>query len=169
MLSASSCRRAPDDGTLRSAVHLGKERVLDEDVGFGIRQLVDIAERALSPGINDPTTAVQVIDQLHDLLRRLVTRSLPPRQVATDSGRLAVDVPQPTLADYLALAVDEIAYWGADVERVQARLAVMLRDLLDAAVPQHQPAVRRALDSFSEHPGGARVGPEPEPTDTGLR
>ena len=63
MLSASSCRRAPDDGTLRSAVHLGKERVLDEDVGFGIRQLVDIAERALSPGINDPSTAVQAIER----------------------------------------------------------------------------------------------------------
>ncbi len=45
--------------------------------GFGLRQLLDIALRALSPGVNDPTTAVQVIDQLHDLLRRLAARPLP--------------------------------------------------------------------------------------------
>ena len=77
----------PDDDALRAAVHVGKERALDEDVGFGLRQLVDIAERALSPGINDPTTAVQVIDQLHDLLRRLATRPLLPRQCVDRSGR----------------------------------------------------------------------------------
>lgn len=159
----------PDEATLRSHVHLGKERSLDEDVGFGLRQLVDIAERALSPGINDPTTAVQVIDQLHDLLRRLVSRPLPPRQLVTDSGRLAVDVPQPSLADYLALAVDEIAHWGADVVRVQQRLGVMLRDLEDAAIPAHQPVVRRALESFYEHSSGRGTRRSPEPTDTGLR
>jgi uncharacterized membrane protein len=159
----------PDDGTLRSHIHLGNERSTDEDVGFGLRQLVDIAERALSPGINDPTTAVQVVDQLHDLLRRLVTRPLAPRQVLTESGRLAVDVPQPSVADYLALAVDEIAHCGADVERVQQRLAVMLRDLLDAALPQHRDAVRGALASFSAHDHDPRVSPDPEPTDTGLR
>ncbi|HEY0642443.1 MAG TPA: DUF2254 family protein, partial [Nocardioides sp.] len=162
-------RGRPDEGSLRSHVHLGNERSSDEDVGFGLRQLVDIAERALSPGINDPTTAVQVIDQLHDLLRRLVTRPLAPRQVVTTSGRLAVDVPQPSLADYLALAVDEIAHWGADVDRVQQRLAVMLRDLQDAAVPQHREAVRGALASFGARGHDVRVGPEPEPTDTGLR
>ena len=159
----------PDDGTLRSHIHLGNERSTDEDVGFGLSQLVDIAERALSPGINDPTTAVQVVDQLHDLLRRLVTRPLAPRQVLTESGRLAVDVPQPSVADYLALAVDEIAHCGADVERVQQRLAVMLRDLLDAALPQHRDAVRGALASFSAHDHDPRVSPDPEPTDTGLR
>lgn len=159
----------PDEGSIRSHVHLGNERSTDEDVGFGLRQLVDIAERALSPGVNDPTTAVQVIDQLHDLLRRLVTRPLAPRQVVTDSGRLVVDVPQPTVADYLALAVEEIAHSGADVERVHTRLGVMLRDLLDAALPQHRGAVSKALDSCSGHDRGSRVRGEPEPTDTGLR
>ncbi len=158
-----------DDEAICSHVHLGSERTMDEDVGFGLRQLVDIAERALSPGVNDPSTAVQVIDQLHDLLRRLATRPLPPRQVVSDSGRLAVDVPQPGLDDYLALAVDEIAHWGGDVDRIRARLGVMLRDVLEAALPAHQPAVRRALDSFATRSGDTRVGPEPEPTDTGLR
>lgn len=159
----------PDEAAIRSHVHLGKERSTDQDVGFGFRQLVDIAERALSPGVNDPTTAVQVIDQLHDLLRRLVTRPLPPWQLVTDSGRLAVDVAQPTFAHYLALAVDEIAHWGADVERVQARLAVMLRDLQGVALPAHEPAVRRAVEAFADHPPDSRAGTDPEPTDSGLR
>jgi uncharacterized membrane protein len=158
----------PDEGALRAAVHVGKERALDEDVGFGLRQLVDIAERALSPGINDPTTAVQVIDQLHDLLRRLVTRPLLPRQCVDSSGGLAVHVPQPGLADLIGLAVDEIAHWGADDDRVQRRLGVMLRDLHAAALPVHRETVEQALDSFS---GGTslRPGRVPEPTDDGLR
>jgi uncharacterized membrane protein len=159
----------PDDAALRAHVHLGKERTLDEDVGFGLRQLVDIAERALSPGVNDPTTAVQVIDQIHDLLRRLATRPVLARQEVTGAGRLAVHVPQPDLADHLALAVDEIAYWGADVERVQRRLAVMLRDLYDAAIPPHRPAVERALESFASRSPSQPTAPRPEPTDTGLR
>ncbi|CAN5545897.1 DUF2254 domain-containing protein [soil metagenome] len=159
----------PADGAFHQHVHLGKERTLDEDVGFGLRQLVDIAERALSPGVNDPTTAVQVIDQLHDLLRRLATRPLPPRQEVTESGRLAVHVPQPVLADYLALAVNEIAHWGEDVERVQHRLGVMLRDLYDAAIPSHRQTVGLALESFSDRSSDRRTSPTPEPTDTGLR
>ncbi len=159
----------PDDDTLRSGVHLGKERTLDEDVGFGLRQLVDIAERALSPGVNDPTTAVQVIDQLHDLLRRLATRPLLPRQEVTDAGRLAVHVPQPSLADYLTLAIDEIAHCGADVERVQQRLGVLLRDLSDAAIPAHRTAVARALEAFADRASSRTTRRSPEPTDIGLR
>ena len=68
---------------------------MDQDVGFGLRQLVDIAERALSPGINDPTTAVQAIDHLHDIVRRLATRALPPRQRVGDDGTSVLSVPQP--------------------------------------------------------------------------
>jgi uncharacterized membrane protein len=161
--------RPPDDGPLLAAVHLGKERTLDEDVAFGLRQLVDIAERALSPGINDPSTAVQVIDQLHDLLRRLVTRPLPPRQHPGRAGRLAVHVPQPDLEDLIGLAVDEIAHCGAEVDRVPRRLGVMLRDLRDAALPQHRPCVTRALESFSHRFPGLSTEHEPEPTDSGLR
>ena len=127
------------------AVELGTERSLDEDVGFGFRQLVDIAERALSPGTNDPSTAVQAIDQLHDLLRHLATRPLPPRQRFTQAGRLAVDVPGPAFADYLGLATDEIARWGADSSRVQRRLDAMLVDLEQAALPQHRVVISRVL------------------------
>lgn len=154
-----------DDGVLRSAVHLGSERSMDEDVGFGLRQLVDIAERALSPGINDPTTAVQALDQLHDLVRRLASRPLPPRRVTAREGRLLVAVPQPGLADYLALAFDEIAHWGRDSTRIRRRVQIALRDIEVAARPEHRAAV---LDALARHQGDVAVDAL-SPSDTGLR
>lgn len=159
----------PDEAALRAPVHLGKERVLDEDPGFGLRQLVDIAERALSPGINDPTTAVQVIDQLHDLLRRLAARPLPRRQTFGVDGRLAVHVPQATFEDHLHLAVDEIAHWGADSPRVQRRLQAMLIDVQEAAVPANRSAVARALRSLDSSSHRGADAPSPLPTDDHLR
>ena len=159
----------PDDGALRSSVHIGKERALDEDPGFGLRQLVDIAERALSPGINDPSTAMQVIDQLHDLLRRLASRPLLPRQRVDDDGRLALHVPQPSFEDHLHVAVDEIAHWGADSPRVQRRLRVMLADVHDAALPENREAVARALRGLGASPTASPASPTPLPSDDGLR
>jgi uncharacterized membrane protein len=159
----------PDEASLRAAVHLGKERVLDDDPGFGLRQLVDIAERALSPGINDPTTAVQVIDQLHDLLRLLAARPLPERQTLGEDGRLAVHVPQPTFEDHLHLAVDEIAHWGADSPRVQRRLRAMLVDVQEAALPENRDAVARVLRSLDPGSRLAADASSPLPTDDHLR
>ena len=85
LLSIHSCAHG-DAGTvnedqLLSKVALDAERTMEQDLAFGFRQLVDIAERALSPSINDPTTACQAIDGLHDLLRRLCTRHLPYRAI----------------------------------------------------------------------------------------
>lgn len=157
-----------DDGRLHAGVHLGHERSMDEDVGFGLRQLVDIAERALSPGINDPTTAVQALDHLHDITRRLATRALPPRQRAADDGRLLLSVPQPQFDDYLALAFDEIAHWGRASPRIQRRVLIALRDLEAAARPEHRPAV---IDAITRHQG-RHTAPAVDglsPSDTGLR
>ncbi len=158
----------PDQDRLRAAVQLGTERSFDEDVGFGLRQLVDIAERALSPGVNDPSTAVQVIDQLHDLLRRLATRRLPPRRSRTEDGRVGVEIPQPSFGTYLGLAVDEIAHWGADSDRIQRRLRVMLADLHDVALPEHKPVVLRVLARWDYEPA-IHDGDGLPPSDTHLR
>jgi len=157
-----------DTERLSCAIELGNERTLDQDVGFGFRQLVDIAERALSPGVNDPSTAVQVIDQLHDLLRRLATRPLPPRQSFTDDGRLAVDVPGPSFGDYLGLAIDEIDRWGADAERVQHRIDAMLVDLDHVAHPEQRPVIVRALVGRDRHPPSLPSDGPPR-SDTYLR
>jgi uncharacterized membrane protein len=157
-----------DDSTLRAAVHLGRERSMDQDVGFGLRQLVDIAERALSPGVNDPTTAVQAIDHLHDIVRRLATRALPPRQHVADDGQVLLSVPQPQFSDYLALAFDEIMRWGGDSPRIQRRVHVALLDLEDVARPEHRPAVLEAITRHRARSPSAPVD-SLSPSDVGLR
>ncbi len=157
-----------DDDHVHEAVQVGRERSMDEDVGFGIRQLVDIAERALSPGVNDPTTAIQALDHIHDIVRRLASRELPPRQRCADDGRLLLSVPQPQIDDYLTLAFEEVAHWGRDTPRVLRRVRVALHDIEDAARPEHRPSVRAAL---ARHSGTAG---EPEvdalsASDVGIR
>ena len=157
-----------DDDRVNAAVHVGRERNMDEDVGFGLRQLVDIAERALSPGVNDPTTAVQSLDHIHDIVRRLATRALPPRQRHADDHRLLVTVPQSTFDDYLHLAFDEIAHWGKDSPRIQRRICVALLDIEEAARPEHRQAAAAALERHQRATAVAGLDAL-SPSDVGLR
>ena len=120
---------ADEERDIRSAITLAKERELREDPAFGFRQLVDIAERALSPGVNDPTTASQCLDHLHDLLRRLAGRPLPAVRVEAAVGGADVLVPQPGWDDYVALALDEIRHWGAGSIQIHQRITAVLEDL----------------------------------------
>ncbi|MBW3546834.1 MAG: DUF2254 domain-containing protein [Actinobacteria bacterium] len=139
-----------DDGAVRRAISLAKERQLDEDPAFGFRQLVDIAERTLSPGVNDPTTAVQCLDHLHDLLRRLAHRPLPPRVTRIAQGGVGVVLPRPTWDDYVALAVDEIRHWGAGSLQVHRRIGALLDDLAAEVAPERAAVVigrRRLLEA----------------------
>jgi uncharacterized membrane protein len=132
------------------AVALDTERSMEQDLAFGFRQLVDIAERALSPGVNDPTTAVQAIDVLHDLLRALATRTLPAGCWRDGDGQVRLVVPQYQFADFLDLAAGEIWHYGAGAAQVPGRLAAMLDDLHIAALPAYRPAIaawsRRVAD-----------------------
>ncbi len=126
------------EADLTASVAFGLERTMHQDAAFGFRQLVDIAERALSPGINDPTTAVQVVDQLHALLGELVSRGIPSPNRKVE-GALAVVLPRPDWGAYVALACDEIRRAGESQVQVQRRLRAMLHDLLEVA-----PESRRA-------------------------
>ena len=130
-----------DDEAVLASVGQSRERSLSQDVAFGVRQLVDIAERALSPGINDPTTAVEVLDQLHDLLRRLVTRPLRSGVRTGEDGRVRLVLPAERMEDYLSLALDGIDHYGKDARPVQERIDALLADLESASVPQHRGAV----------------------------
>jgi uncharacterized membrane protein len=115
------------------AVGLGPDRLMNQELGFGIRQLVDIAERALSPSLNDPTTASQIIDELHRILRPLVQRMSPSPYLVDDEGTVRVVYRPQTVESLLHLAVEEIAHFGSDSPPVRKRLQELLDDLAEVA------------------------------------
>ena len=119
-----------DGCAVTDCISFARERTMHQDPAFGLRQLVDLAAKALSPGINDPTTAVQAIDQIHDILRRLAPRPLPAGRQADDAGHARLIFPTMDWDDFLSLAVDEIRLYGAGSLQVTRRLRGMLEDLL---------------------------------------
>ncbi len=138
---------------LRNAFGFARERSLMQDPLFGVRQLVDIAERALSPGINDPTTAVQVVDALHGILRR--AGSVPDRSpyLLDDDGTVRL-VDRPVQFDELLdLAVDEVAHYGHDTPPVRGRLLHVLDDLRSHVRPEFAAAVALKRDTLATSPG----------------
>ncbi len=141
-----------------AAVNQERNRTLQADVAFGFRQLVDIAQRALSPGINDPTTAVQVVDEEHDLLRRLATRPLRTGVHTDEHGQVRLVLPADALEDYLALALEEIERDGADMPRVRVRVEELLDDVEAAALPGHRTALIRWRGERERRTRAARTG-----------
>jgi uncharacterized membrane protein len=129
-----------DADVLSACVVFDIERSSHQDPLFGIRQLVDIAERALSPGINDPSTAVQALDQIHDLLRFLAVRTVPTAERRDADGSLRLILPRPEWDAYVRLGLDEIRQYGARSIQVLRKLRVLLEDLLSIA-PEHRKAV----------------------------
>ena len=115
--------------SLLHAVRLERGRTFEQDPKYPIRLLVDIAIRALSPAINDPTTAVQTIDQIEDLLRRLGSHALDTGYAADTDGVVRLVYPMPTWEDYLTLAFDEIRQYGSTSVQVLRRLRSALVDL----------------------------------------
>ena len=137
------------DGNTRALagrVALGIERTIEQDVAFALRTLADIAEKALSAAINDPTTAVQVAGHLEELLRMIGTSDLTGHERLTDDeGKLRVVLSARRWEDYLALAVTEIREYGGGSIQVVRRLRALLEDLHDDVLPQHRPAVEDEL------------------------
>lgn len=128
------------DWQLLRTVKFGEQRTIDQDPKYSLRLIVDIAIRALSPAINDPTTAVMALDRLEDLLRLLVTRQLDVGFTYDKDGNLRVIYPTPEWDDFLALAIDEIRYYGAKSVQVSRRLLSLLNDL-EGVAPDHRKAI----------------------------
>ncbi|WBB78091.1 DUF2254 domain-containing protein [Micromonospora sp. WMMD882] len=128
---------------LVAGVTIGPERSPGQDVGFGFRQLTDIAERALSPSTNDVTTATRAVQEAHDLLRRLATRPDGAHLVRDDSGTVRVRVDRLPFDTYLAMVVDDVRAAAGDQPRVNRLLDAVLTDLASVALPAHLGAVLR--------------------------
>ncbi len=164
-------------------VGVGRERTMRQDIAFGFRQLVDMAERALSPAVNDPTTAVQALDRIHDLLRRLAVRPTPTGAHHDGDGRLRLLVPVRSWDDQVGLALDEIRRYGDGSLQVQRRMRALIDDLSTVVAADRRGALerqRRLLDAGAQRAfaddedlsaaggsvgyGRAPGGPSAEPT-----
>jgi uncharacterized membrane protein len=131
---------------LRRMFVLGRERTIEQDPAFALRVLVDIAIRALSPAVNDPTTAVQVLDYIEDLLLVIGRRELGGRGELRDAdGRTLVVVPVRRWEDFLELGVTEIRQYGATSVQVPRRLRALLEELRAGVRPEHRGAVDAEL------------------------
>ena len=129
------------------SVKFGLERTLDQDMAYGLRLLVDIAERSLSDGpFLDPTTAVQAIDRLHDCLRQLAPRPFPDGQYRDKSGHVRLVTPSLTWDDYVHLAFDEIRMAGVGSPQIARRLRAALEDLLEVAPLERKRPLQEQLD-----------------------
>ncbi len=118
-----------------AAVVTGYERTAAQDVAYGLRQLVDVAVKALSPGINDPTTAVHALGHCAALLCELARRDLGPRLLRGGDGQVRVVLRRPSLADLLELAVAQPRRYGAADALVLGRLADLLREVAWSVPP----------------------------------
>lgn len=146
LLEVYGTRTPIPEPALLDGIVLAPERTFEQDPKYPLRLLVDTAIMALSPAVNDPTTAVQAIDQIQDLLHRLGGRILGAGFVRDAQGDLRVVFPMPTWEEYLALAFDEIRLYGADSIQVLRRLRAALIDLATSvADPTRAGAVREYL------------------------
>ncbi len=134
------------DRQLRAAVALGSERTIEQDPTFAFRILVDIAIKALSPAINDPTTAVLAIDQLHRLLRLVGLRHLRGEEICDATGELRLVLRTPNWEDFVHLTCTEIRHCGAGSIQIMRRMRSMLENLMQTLPPHRHAELRQQLE-----------------------
>jgi len=133
------------ENDLHALVAFGSERTMDQDPTFAFRIAVDIALKALSPAINDPTTAVLAIDQLQRMLRLAGKRDLRTDEILDKSGKLRVIVRTPNWDDFVHLAIREIRVCGSNNLQIVRRLRAMLGNLLQTLPEYRHPALLQEL------------------------
>jgi uncharacterized membrane protein len=146
---AEGASTAPDrsalDGLadrLTEALAVGHERSLQQDVAFGVQQLADIAAKGLSPGMNDPTTAINAIDRLVEVLTAVGAADDPPRGFEDGDGTVRLEIPYPTYNELVGLGFDPIRRYGATDASVVVHLARAWSILRSALPPGRHAAIR---------------------------
>lgn len=127
-------------------IALDRERTLEQDPAFAFRIIVDIASKALSPAINDPTTAVLALDQIENLLRQVGLRRLDTGLVHDSAGQLRLVYRTPDWEDFVGLAVTEIRQFGANSTQVVRRMRAMLENLIQFLPTRRSSVLREELD-----------------------
>jgi uncharacterized membrane protein len=132
---------------LEGMIALGDERTFDQDPAFALRMMVDIANKALSPAVNDPTTAVQVLDHIGEVLSFIGRTDLDMRATAASAGSPAAAVVMVTRRweDFVTLGLTEIREFGATSVQIMRRLRALLEELLETVRPEQRAAVEEEL------------------------
>ncbi len=131
---------------LRQSVAVGQERTMEQDPTLALRIMVDIASKGLSPAINDPTTAVLAIDQIHHLLRNVGSRHLDDERVRDAAGRVRLVYRTPAWEDFVQLAITEIRHFGGESIQIARRLRAMLENLIQTLPDQRAPAIAPGVE-----------------------
>ncbi|MFZ0186098.1 MAG: DUF2254 family protein [Streptosporangiaceae bacterium] len=138
------------DAAILGGLVTGQERTFGQDPLFAFRLLADIGLRALSPAVNDPATAVQVLDTIQGLLAPLATRDLDVAEIADDAGAVKVVLALPSWDDYLQTALDDLIESASRSPMVLLRARTLLTDLLNAAPPQRRSSITWRLQRAEE-------------------
>jgi uncharacterized membrane protein len=154
LLNIYGSTRLPDK-TLRRTLNLGDERTLDDDPAFAIRMLVDVAIKALSPAVNDPTTAVQSLDRIEDVLRYAAAKHLSVGITTDRDGAIRLVYPTPTWDDLVELALSEIRAFGAGQYQIARRVRALLMALIVDLPERRGPALHRQLSLLDDAVGDA--------------
>ena len=142
---------SPDPKQLRGLAAPGVERTIEQDPAFALRIIADIGIKAPSPAVNDPTTAVQILDYIETFLHRICTADLREQYPYADrTGIPRVEIPGSTWAEYLQLAVTEIRTYGTHSVQVCRRLRSLLTGLLAVAAPHRRDAIQAELSLLDE-------------------
>lgn len=141
LLHVLGAGKSIEEKRLRNGIELGEQRTFEQDPKYAIRLLVDIAIKALSPAVNDPTTAVQALDQIGDLVLRLSQRRLEIGAYRDSDGNVRLLIPFPTWEDLVRLAFDEIIAYGATSVQVMRRMNALVSDLAAAVPKQRRPTL----------------------------
>jgi uncharacterized membrane protein len=151
---------AADDRLLQSAVAFGPERTIEQDATFAFRVIVDIALKALSRAINDPTTAVLAIDQLHRLLRAVGRRHLHDDAIRDSQRQVRVVLRTPNWEDFVVLSCREIRLYGAENYQIARRLRAMMQNLMSSLPESRRPALAVELDLLNRTLDALPMQPE---------
>ncbi len=156
---AGGASGALDEQALRSALVFADGRALVQDPAFAIRCIVDVAIRALSPAVNDPTSGVEGLDALDGLLRRIGQRRLAGSAVVDDEGAIRLVLLTPGWDDLIDLTLTEIRRYGADNPQISRRLRALLDGLAESvdaergvAVARHRALLEADLDRLYPNP-----------------
>jgi uncharacterized membrane protein len=138
------------DAAVLAGLVTGQERTFGQDPLFAFRLLADIGLRALSPAVNDPATAVQVLDTIQSLLAPLASRDLDVTEIADGTGAVKVVLALPSWDDYLRIALEDLIEAGSRSPMVLLRARALLAGLADVAPPQRRSSITWRLHRAEE-------------------